>query len=59
MFYAALLRHGWTLKKQVGAHRKIQRAGWSSFAFCFHDSEEVGPARDFGNVASRVESSLI
>jgi len=42
--YAALLRIGWTLKKQVGSHRKLQRAGWPNFTFCFHDSEEVGPA---------------
>jgi predicted RNA binding protein YcfA (HicA-like mRNA interferase family) len=42
--YAALLRLGWTLKKQVGSHRKLQRAGWSNFTFCFHDGEEVGPA---------------
>ena len=40
----ALLRLGWTLKKQVGSHRKLQRAGWSNFTFCFHDGEEVGPA---------------
>jgi predicted RNA binding protein YcfA (HicA-like mRNA interferase family) len=25
--YASLLRLGWTLKKQVGSHRKLQRAG--------------------------------
>jgi predicted RNA binding protein YcfA (HicA-like mRNA interferase family) len=42
--YAALLRRGWTLKKQSGSHRKLQRVGWSNFSFCFHDGEEVGPA---------------
>ena len=42
--YAALLRIGWTPKKQVGSHRKLQRPGWSNFTFCFHDHEEVGPA---------------
>ncbi|MDZ4797860.1 MAG: type II toxin-antitoxin system HicA family toxin [Bryobacteraceae bacterium] len=42
--YAALLRLGWTLKKQVGSHRKLQRPGWQNFTFCFHDSEDVGPA---------------
>jgi len=41
---AALLRLGWTLNKQVGSHRKLQRSGWLNFTFCFHDSEEVGPA---------------
>jgi len=42
--YAALQRIGWTLKKQVGSHRKLQRNGWPNFTFCFHDSEEIGPA---------------
>ena len=42
--YAALVRIGWTLKKQVGSHRKLQRPGWRNFTFCFHDSEEVVPA---------------
>ncbi len=42
--YAALIRIGWTLKKQVGSHRKLQRLGWPNFTFSFHDSEEVGPA---------------
>jgi predicted RNA binding protein YcfA (HicA-like mRNA interferase family) len=41
--YAALLRNGWMLKKQVGSHQ-LQRAGWPNFTFCFHDSEEIGPA---------------
>jgi predicted RNA binding protein YcfA (HicA-like mRNA interferase family) len=42
--YAALQRIGWTLKKQVGSHRKLQRPGWRDFTFCFHDNEEIGPA---------------
>jgi predicted RNA binding protein YcfA (HicA-like mRNA interferase family) len=42
--YAALLRIGWTLKKQVGSHRRMQRTGWPNFTFSFHDGEEVGPA---------------
>ena len=40
--YAALLRIGWSLKKQVGSHRKLQKTGWPNFTFCFHDSDEVG-----------------
>lgn len=42
--YAALLRIGWTFKKQVGSHRKLQRPGFRNFTFCFHDGEEIGPA---------------
>jgi len=42
--YAALLRMGWVLKKQVGSHRRLVRPGWPPFTFCFHDAEEIGPA---------------
>jgi predicted RNA binding protein YcfA (HicA-like mRNA interferase family) len=42
--YGALLRLGWSLKKQVGSHRKLERGGRPSFTFCFHDNEEIGPA---------------
>ena len=41
--YAAFIRIGWKLKKQVGSHCKLERAGWPNFTFCFHDSDEVGP----------------
>lgn len=44
LVYAGLLRIGWSLKKQVGSHRKLQRPGWKNFTFCFHDQDEVGPA---------------
>lgn len=42
--YAALLANGWSLKNQVGSHRKLERAGWPNFTFAFHDNEEIGPA---------------
>jgi predicted RNA binding protein YcfA (HicA-like mRNA interferase family) len=42
--YAALLRIGWRFKKQVGSHRKLERAGWRNVTFAFHDGEEIGPA---------------
>ena len=42
--YAALLRSGWMIEKQVESHLKLQRAGSPNFTFCFQDSEEVGPA---------------
>lgn len=40
---AALLRIGWTLKRQTGSHRTLQRADWPDFVFAFHDNEELGP----------------
>jgi predicted RNA binding protein YcfA (HicA-like mRNA interferase family) len=44
MALAALLRIGWTLKRQSGSsHRVLARDGWPDFVFAFHDSEEIGP----------------
>jgi predicted RNA binding protein YcfA (HicA-like mRNA interferase family) len=40
---AALLRIGWKIKRQSGAHRTLERAGWPDFVFAFHDAEEIGP----------------
>jgi predicted RNA binding protein YcfA (HicA-like mRNA interferase family) len=41
--YAALLRIGWSLKRQEGSHRTLQRLGWRDFVFTFHESVEIGP----------------
>ncbi len=40
---AALLRIGWTVKRQTGSHRTLSRPGWPDFVFAFHDEEEIGP----------------
>ena len=40
---AALLRIGWSVKRQSGSHRTLQRAGWPDVVFAFHDGEEIGP----------------
>ena len=40
---AALLRIGWTIKRQSGSHRTLQRPGWPDYVFAFHDGEELGP----------------
>jgi predicted RNA binding protein YcfA (HicA-like mRNA interferase family) len=40
---AALLRIGWTLKRQSGSHRTLAREGYPDFVFAFHDDEELGP----------------
>ena len=40
---AALLRIGWTLKRQSGSHRTLSREGWCDFVFAFHDDQELGP----------------
>jgi predicted RNA binding protein YcfA (HicA-like mRNA interferase family) len=41
---AALLRIGWTIKRDSGgSHRIISHPGWPDTVFAFHDSEEIGP----------------
>ena len=41
---AALLRIGWTIKRQSGtSHRVLTRVGWPDYVFAFHDREEIGP----------------
>lgn len=40
---AALLRIGWSIKRQRGSHRTLERAAWPDVVFAFHDGEEVGP----------------
>lgn len=40
---AALSRIDWTVKRQSGSHRTLQRPGWPDFVFAFHDGEEIGP----------------
>ena len=40
---AALLKLGWSVKRQTGSHRTLQREGWPDYTFAFHDGEEIGP----------------
>ncbi|WP_426207574.1 type II toxin-antitoxin system HicA family toxin [Massilia sp. TWP1-3-3] len=40
---AALLKAGWTIKRQSGSHRTLSRDGRPDVAFAFHDSAEIGP----------------
>lgn len=40
---AALLRIGWTVKRQTGSHKILERPSWSDVVFAFHDNEEIGP----------------
>jgi predicted RNA binding protein YcfA (HicA-like mRNA interferase family) len=41
---AALLRIGWSVKRQTGSHRTLSRPGWPDVVFAFHDHDEIGPA---------------
>jgi len=40
---AALLRIGWTVKRQSNSHRTLAREGWPDYVFAFHDGDEIGP----------------
>lgn len=40
---AALVRIGWSIKRQNGSHRTLTRAGWADVVFAAHDDEEIGP----------------
>jgi len=39
---AALLRIGWTIKRETGSHRTLARERWPNYAFAFHDNEGAG-----------------
>jgi predicted RNA binding protein YcfA (HicA-like mRNA interferase family) len=39
---AALFRIGWSVKRQSGSHKTLQREGWPDFVFAFHEREELG-----------------
>lgn len=50
---SALLRIGWTTKRQSGtSHRILSRPGWPDFTFAFHGQEEIGP-RMLARIAKR------
>ena len=40
---AALVRIGWSVKRQSGSHKVLARDGWPDLVFAFHDNEEIGP----------------
>jgi len=49
---AALLRIGWSEKRQTGSHRVLSRPDWPDFVFAFHDRDEIGP-RMLARIAKR------
>ena len=40
---AALLRIGWSIKRESSSHKILTRSGWLDVVFAFHDKEEIGP----------------
>ena len=41
---AALLRIGWSIKRQSGSHRTLSRQNWPDYVFAFHDNDDIGPS---------------
>jgi predicted RNA binding protein YcfA (HicA-like mRNA interferase family) len=39
---AALVRIGWSVKRQSGSHKVLQRECYDDFVFAFHQGEEIG-----------------
>ena len=40
---AALLRIGWSIKRETGSHKILSRPNWPDVVFAFHEGEEIGP----------------
>jgi predicted RNA binding protein YcfA (HicA-like mRNA interferase family) len=41
---AALLRSGWSVKREAGgSHKVLERPGFADFVWAFHDRDEIGP----------------
>ena len=40
---AALLKTGWSVKRQASSHKTLERLGYPNYVFAFHDGDEIGP----------------
>ena len=40
---ASLLEIGWSVKRQAGSHKTLERPGYPDYIFAFHDNDEIGP----------------
>jgi len=40
---AALIKNGWSIKRQNGSHRILSKTGRQDYVFAFHDNDEIGP----------------
>jgi predicted RNA binding protein YcfA (HicA-like mRNA interferase family) len=51
--FAALLRLGWSVKREAGgSHKILERPGWPDYVWAFHDRDEIGP-RMLARIAKR------
>jgi len=40
---SALEGIGWSVKRQAGSHKTLQKPGYPDYVFAFHDNDEIGP----------------
>jgi len=40
---ASLIKIGWSVKRQTGSHKTLEKLGYPDYVFAFHDSIEIGP----------------
>jgi len=38
-----LFKIGWSVKRQSGSHKTLEKSGYPDYVFSFHDAEEIGP----------------
>jgi predicted RNA binding protein YcfA (HicA-like mRNA interferase family) len=39
---ATLFKIGWSVKRQTGSHKTLEKSGYPDYVFAFHDGEEIG-----------------
>ena len=54
---SALIRIGWSVKRQSGSHRTLTREGWENVTFAFNDNDEIGPVM-LSRIAKKTGLSL-
>jgi predicted RNA binding protein YcfA (HicA-like mRNA interferase family) len=37
------MKIGWSVKRQTGSHKTLEKLGYPDYVFAFHDSIEIGP----------------
>jgi len=40
---ASLIKIGWSVKRQTGSHKTLEKSGYPDYVFAFHDNIEIGP----------------
>jgi len=40
---ASLVKIGWSVKRQTGSHKTLEKFGYPDYVFAFHEGVEIGP----------------